>query len=157
MPENVRYTIYQSAADAPQPGDNLECQVIGTIRTPYKQMGDCPSRHNGREYLPCIIQLAAAYAPGLAGFEAGGRAQVLYWLHLARRDMVQLPERVGVRDNPLGVFSLRAPPRPNPIAVAEVDIPDIRENTLEVVGLDCLDGTALLDVKRTRSSGRPKT
>ena len=114
-------------------------------------MEDCPSRHNKREYLPCTIRLAPEYAPGLVGLKAGGRALVLYWLHLARRDMVQLPARAGVRDKPVGVFSMRTPPRPNPIAAAVVEILAAREDELDVVGLDCLDGTPLLDIKRARS------
>jgi tRNA-Thr(GGU) m(6)t(6)A37 methyltransferase TsaA len=150
MSENPTYTIYTPESDAPQPGDSIECRVIGTIRTPYKRMEDCPSRHNKREHLPCTIRLAPEYAPGLVGLEAGGRALVLYWLHLARRDMVQLPARAGVRDKPIGVFSLRTPPRPNPIAATVVEILAAREDELDVVGLDCLDGTPLLDIKRGR-------
>jgi len=114
-------------------------------------MKDCPSRHNDKEYLPCTIRLAPDYAPGLIGLKEGGRAFVLYWFHLARRDMVQLPAREGVRDKPVGVFSLRTPPRPNPIAAADVDILAVRENEIDVVGLDCLDGTALLDIKNSRN------
>ena len=150
MSENPAYTIYQPERDAPRPGDSIECRIIGTIRTPYERMEDCPSRHNRREYLPCTIQLAPEYAPGLVGLKAGDLALVLYWLHLARRDMVQLPARAGVRDKPVGVFSLRTPPRPNPIAAAVVEILAAREDELDVVGLDCLDGTPLLDIKRAR-------
>ena len=150
MSETPIYTIYQPEGDAPQPGNSIECRVIGTIRTPYKRMEDCPSRHNKRDYLSCTIRLAREYAPGLVGLQAGGRALVLYWLHLARRDMVQLPARPGVRDKPVGVFSMRTPPRPNPIAAAVVDILAAREDELDVVGLDCLDGTPLLDIKRAR-------
>ena len=152
MPETPSYTIYLPEGDAPEPSDSIECRVIGTIRTPYKRVEDCPSRHNKRDYLPCTIRLAPEYAPGLVGLEAGGRALVLYWLHLARRDMVQLPARAGVRDKPVGVFSMRTPPRPNPIAAAVVEILAVREDELDVVGLDCLDGTPVLDIKRARVS-----
>jgi tRNA-Thr(GGU) m(6)t(6)A37 methyltransferase TsaA len=150
MSENPTYTIYQPEGDAPKPGDSIECRVIGTIRTPYRRMEDCPSKHNKHERLPCTIQLAPEYAPGLVGLEAGGRVLVLYWLHLARRDMVQLPARAGVRDKPIGVFSLRTPPRPNPIAATVVEILAIHEDKIDVLGLDCLDGTPLLDIKRGR-------
>ncbi len=144
------YTIYQPEADAPQPGESIDCRIIGTIRTPYKRMEECPSRHSRKEFLPCTIRLAPDCAPGLVGLEVGGGALVLYWLHLARRDMVQLPVREGVRDAPVGVFSLRTPPRPNPIAASVVEILAVRNGELDVVGLDCLDGTPLLDIKRAR-------
>ena len=128
----------------------MSCTVIGTIETPYKRMEDCPNRHNKQEFLPCMLRLAPEFAPGLAGLEPGGKVLVLYWFHRARRDMTQLPVREGVRDKPAGVFSLRTPPRPNPIAAQTVDILDVRDGVLEVVGLDCLDGTPLLDIKRTK-------
>ena len=153
MPETPVYSIYQPEGNAPQPGESIECRIIGTIQTPYKRMEDCPSRHNRNKFLPCTIRLAPEYAPGLVGLAAGDRALLLYWLHLARRDMAQLPAREGVRDKPVGVFSMRTPPRPNPIAASVVDILAVRENELDVVGLDCLDGTPLLDIKRERSRG----
>ena len=144
------YTVYTPEDAPPQPGDSVTCTVIGVIETPYKRMEDCPNRHNGKERLPCTIRLAPQFAPGLDGLEAGGRALVLYWLHQARRDMLQLPVREGVRDRPVGVFSLRTPPRPNPIAAQEVDILAVRDGEMDVLGLDCLDGTPLLDIKRTK-------
>lgn len=63
---------------------------------------------------------------------------------------MQLQVRDGVRDVPAGVFSLRTPPRLNPIAAQEVDILAVRDGEMDIVGLDCLDGTPLLDIKRTK-------
>lgn len=137
-------------AGAPKPGEEISCTVIGTIETPYRRLEDCPNRHNGKPYEPCTVRLAPDYAPGLKGLEAGDRALVLYWLHLARRDMAELPVREGVRDAPVGVFSLRTPVRPNPIAAAVVEILEAQGDALVVTGLDCLDGTPLLDLKRAK-------
>lgn len=143
------YTVY-TEDNAPLPGDSVSCKVIGTAETPYKRMEDCPNRHNEQQLLPCTIRLAREFAPGLVGFAPGGRALVLYWLHRARRDMIQLPVREGVREQPVGVFTLRTPPRPNPIAAQTVKIIDVRQGEIDVVGLDCLDGTPVLDIKRTK-------
>ena len=152
MPDENTYTIYLPEQAPPQPGETITCTMLGTSHTPYKSMSDCPSRHNKSEYLPCTIKMAPDYAPALAGLKAGGRVLVLYWFHQARRDMVELPVREGVREKPVGVFSTRTPPRPNPIAAAVVDILAVRDDELEVVGLDCLDGTPLLDIKRERAA-----
>ena len=46
-----------------------------------------------------------------------------------------------------GTFALRSPARPNPIAMSVVKLLRIDGNTLSVVGLDCLDGTPLIDIK----------
>ena len=65
----------------------------------------------------------------------------------ARRDLiVQTPRH---RSAPVGVFSLRSPVRPNPIALSVVRVlacdPD--RGVIDVDALDCLDGTPLLDIK----------
>lgn len=46
-----------------------------------------------------------------------------------------------------GTFALRSPARPNPIALSVVRLVGIEGGTLSVTGLDCLDGTPLLDIK----------
>lgn len=77
------------------------------------------------------------------------RIQVLYWMHRARRDLVvQAPFRTG---RTTGSFALRSPVRPNPIASSVIDLVRIEGITLHVRGLDCLDGTPLLDLKPERT------
>ena len=80
------------------------------------------------------------------------RIQVLYWMHHARRDLVmQTPLRTG---QTTGSFALRSPVRPNPIASSVVALVSIQGRTLRVRGLDCLDGTPLLDLKPDRTPAR---
>lgn len=83
--------------------------------------------------------------PALQGLEAYSRIEVLYWLHLSRRDLVlQSPANDGeVR----GTFSLRSPARPNPIGTAIALLQRIDGGTLYVRGLDCIDKTPLVDLK----------
>ncbi|HWW34493.1 MAG TPA: TrmO family methyltransferase, partial [Xanthobacteraceae bacterium] len=69
----------------------------------------------------------------------------LYWMDRARRDLViQAPHHYPERR---GTFALRSPVRPNPIAVSVVRLLNTHCNELSVVGLDCVDGTPLLDLK----------
>ena len=78
------------------------------------------------------------------------RVQVLYWMHRARRDLVlQKPMRTG---QVAGSFALRSPVRPNPIASSVVDLVSIEDGTLKVRGLDCIDGTPLIDLKPDRAA-----
>ena len=144
------YTIYIPEIPAEVCGDIVECKVIGNIQTPYKSMDQCPSRHNQNELQPCQISLCPEFSGGIVGISVGDQLLILYWLHLAKRDMVQLPERPGGRTKPIGVFSTRTPPRPNPIAAAIVEVLDTHAFGLKVIGLDCLDGTPLLDIKKAR-------
>ena len=54
-----------------------------------------------------------------------------------------------------GVFSLRTPVRPNPIGTSIVQLVKIEGPVLLVRGMDCLDGTPLLDVKPDRTLFQP--
>ena len=117
---------------------------IGRIRTPWRERGDCP-RRGDLEGPACRVEVDELWRPALRGLEPGDRAQILYWMHKARRDLVlQSPARSA---QPIGTFALRSPVRPNPIAISLVLIEDVRSDGLIVRGLDCLDGTPLLDVK----------
>jgi tRNA-Thr(GGU) m(6)t(6)A37 methyltransferase TsaA len=117
---------------------------IGRIRSPWKTRDECPK--NGRESeAVCTIELDPRWAAGLAGLETVSHLLVLYWMDKARRDLVvQSPRHYAERR---GTFALRSPVRPNPIAASVARLQRIEGNTLFVTGLDCMDGTPLLDLK----------
>ena len=48
---------------------------------------------------------------------------------------------------PMGTFALRSPVRPNPVASSVVKLEATEPGALLVRGLDCVDGTPLLDIK----------
>jgi tRNA (Thr-GGU) A37 N-methylase len=73
-------------------------------------------------------------------------------MHQARRDLVLQAPRLG---SLAGTFALRSPVRPNPIASSIVEFVSVHDNVVEVRGLDCLDGTPLIDLKPER--GRHET
>ena len=74
---------------------------------------------------------------------------MFYWLHLARRDLIrQSPDRDGTTK---ATFTIRSPIRPNPIGTSIVTLVERDGPTLIVRGLDCVDGTPLLDFKPDRS------
>jgi tRNA (Thr-GGU) A37 N-methylase len=50
-----------------------------------------------------------------------------------------------------GVFATRSPVRPNPIAISELKVLAIHGDQLEVSGLDILDGTPIVDIKKSIS------
>jgi tRNA-Thr(GGU) m(6)t(6)A37 methyltransferase TsaA len=117
---------------------------IGRIRTPWRRREECPK--NARESdAVCTIEIDARYQAALAGVDSCSHLLVLYWMDRARRDLVlQVPRHYG---EPRGTFALRSPARPNPIAVSATTVVDIAGNRLSVTGLDCLDGTPLIDIK----------
>lgn len=91
------------------------------------------------------------YADGLDGIEELDHIHVLYWMHgLSEKDRKALKVHPrGDMDRPLtGVFSLRSPVRPNPIGLTRVRLLKREGNQLLVEGLDALDGSPVVDVKR---------
>jgi tRNA-Thr(GGU) m(6)t(6)A37 methyltransferase TsaA len=122
---------------------------IGVIRTPWRERGECPKRGSADGPI-CSIVVDPRWAAALTNLADHPRIQVLYWMHRARRDLVlQTPYRTG---QTTGSFALRSPVRPNPIASSVVDLVAIDGVTLQVRGLDCLDGTPLIDLKPDRGA-----
>ena len=120
---------------------------IGTIRTPWTSRAETP-RQGSVEGPECRIEVDDCWSPALDGIEAFEKIEVLYWLHEARRDLVrQSPARDGTTR---GTFALRSPVRPNPIGTATVRLLRREGPVLVVRGLDCLDGTPLVDLKPVR-------
>ena len=101
----------------------------------------------------CRIEVFEPWVQALDGLAQYKRIEVLYWLHMSRRDLVmQSPRNDGaVR----GTFSLRSPARPNPIGTSIAELVSIDGATVLVRGLDCLDGTPLLDLKPDRAGFTP--
>ncbi len=118
---------------------------IGTIRTPWKTRAECPKNPREAGDTRCTIELDARYARALEGVEKSTHLVAVYFMDRARRDLVvQVPRHLG---EARGTFALRSPVRPNPIAISVVKLLKREGTKLTVTGLDCLDGTPLLDLK----------
>jgi len=117
---------------------------IGRIRTPWKRREDCPKNPRESDAI-CTVVVDPRWVRGLQGLETVSHVVVLYWMDRARRDLVlQAPHHYAELR---GTFALRSPVRPNPIAVSVARLLGVEGNRLSVVGLDCVDGTPLLDLK----------
>ena len=136
------------AAIALPPPNDAGLIYIGRIHTPWTSRMETPRQ--GRPDGPvCRIELFDPFVPALDGLAQYARVEVIYWLHLSRRDLVrQSPANDG---RARGTFSLRSPVRPNPLGTSIAELLSVAGNTLLVRGLDCLDGTPLLDLKPDRS------
>jgi tRNA-Thr(GGU) m(6)t(6)A37 methyltransferase TsaA len=125
---------------------------IGRVRTPWTSRKDCPknARAARESGVVCTVDVDPRWAAALSGIEAYSHLVLLYWMDRARRDLVVQTPRVHGEGRP--TFALRSPVRPNPIAMAVVELCKVEGNRLSVVGVDCLDNTPLLDIKPYFSS-----
>ncbi|NYI28212.1 TrmO family methyltransferase domain-containing protein [Sulfitobacter geojensis] len=128
---------------------NAGVTFIGHIRSQWSR-GDSPrNTTQGREAGGgnARIELLASYSAGLQGLEIWQPIWVLYWMDRGPRDLVvQSPRHLP---EPRGVFSLRSPVRPKPIAMSAAIITSIDHET-GIVGIDTTDAfdrTPVVDIK----------
>ena len=138
----------------PPPATDAGLVFIGTIRTPWTDRQECPRQ--GRLDGPvCRLEIHEPWVQALDGIETFERVEVLYWLHQSRRDLVrQSPKNDG---RTFGTFALRTPVRPNPIGTSMAVLVKREGPVLLVRGLDCLDGTPLIDLKPDRCPFTPNS
>jgi tRNA-Thr(GGU) m(6)t(6)A37 methyltransferase TsaA len=97
------------------------------------------------------IVLEKRYEPGLMGLENFSHVTVVYWFHLndtpEKRAILQVHPQ-GNEANPMrGVFATHSPVRPNLIAISRCKLLSVRDNIIEIDGIDAFDGTPVLDLK----------
>ena len=141
----------EEAVDAPLATD-AGLVFIGRIHTPWTSRMKTPRQ--GRPDGPvCRIEVFEPWVAALRGLSEFERVEVIYWLHLSRRDLVfQSPANDGTAR---GTFSLRSPVRPNPLGTSIATLAGIEGAIVLVRGLDCLHGTPLLDLKPDRTLFKP--
>ncbi len=124
-----------------------ELKIIGVVNGDIKSLGDAPKGY-GESDRKGYLEIFPEFHEGLEGVEAGQLIVVLFWLHESSRDILKVHPR-GKKENRLrGVFSTRSPVRPNPIGVSELKVLGIEGSRLQVQGLDVLDKTPVIDIKK---------
>lgn len=120
---------------------------IGVLHCDISGRQDAPRNYTVSDRVG-ILEIYPQYREGLDGIVPGQTIVVLFWLHKSARDILKVYPR-GDRSRGLhGVFSTRSPIRPNPIALSELNVLAIDGNRLEVSGLDIIDGTPIIDIKK---------
>ncbi|MBN9596495.1 MAG: tRNA (N6-threonylcarbamoyladenosine(37)-N6)-methyltransferase TrmO [Afipia sp.] len=150
----VRYNEIREGEVAvePPPPTDAGLVFIGRIHTPWtdRMMAPRQGRHDGPV---CRIEIFEPWVPALKGLDKFTQVEVIYWLHQSRRDLIlQSP---ASDTNTHGTFSLRSPVRPNPLGTSVAKLVGIEGGMVLVRGLDCLDGTPLVDLKPDRCQFTP--
>jgi tRNA-Thr(GGU) m(6)t(6)A37 methyltransferase TsaA len=119
---------------------------IGVIRSTLNDLALAPRQ--GDEGAPeAWLEINDSVLQGLVGIKVGDEIIVLTWLHLARRDLLQVHPRGKVEKPLMGVFATRSPDRPNPIGLHQVLVLEIAGHRLKVAPLEAVDGTPIIDIK----------
>lgn len=141
-------------------GGEVVFRPVGVVRT---EASDDEIRERSRE-LEATIEVFPEFQEGLDGLEGFSHIFVLSFLNRLKPEQIG-PLKVRPRrllrkgfkfeELPLvGVFALDSPTRPNPIGLTLVRLLRREGGKLMVLGLDCFDGTPVLDIKPYRDDYR---
>ena len=123
-----------------------EIRPIGYVESPLVDRQTAPKQ--GFEGTPdAWLVFNPEVGDGIRDLAVGADVFVLTWLHQAQRDVLSVHPRDDPRNPETGVFSTCSPIRPNPIGMSVVEVLGIRDASIDVRGLDMLDGTPILDIK----------
>lgn len=119
---------------------------IGVLESELEERSAAPKQ--GSEGAPdAWLEVHAWAADALRGLAAGDEIIVITWLHLARRDVLQVHPRSDRRRPLAGVFATRSPDRPNPLGLHQVTVREIVGNRLRIGPIEAIDGTPVVDLK----------
>lgn len=118
---------------------------IGVIHTPFKNLDGMPIQPPGAEGIKGTIEVYDEYRQGLKDLDGFSHIILLYSFHRSEGFALEVVPYLDSKYR--GLFSTRAPRRPNPIGISVVKLEGIQNSVLRVCNVDILDGTPLLDIK----------
>ncbi|MFY9813347.1 MAG: tRNA (N6-threonylcarbamoyladenosine(37)-N6)-methyltransferase TrmO [Dehalococcoidales bacterium] len=123
----------------------ITLKFIGMIYTPYSKKENTPIQGcfapNNKGY----IELLPEYTEGLQGISGFSHLILIYFFHQA--EGCALLTKPFLDKDKKGIFAIRHFNRPNPIGLSVVKLYGVKDNILNIGGVDMLDGTPLLDIK----------
>jgi tRNA-Thr(GGU) m(6)t(6)A37 methyltransferase TsaA len=138
-------SFFSNQGDGKFSADQIYYKPIGYVHSPYKDPETTPIQPAFDDESEGTIEILEDYVPGLKDLEGFSHLFVLFYLHKATT--VKLSVKPFLQNVEHGIFATRAPCRPNPIGLSLVKLKEVRGNILHIVGMDILDGTAVLDIK----------
>lgn len=125
----------------------MDLVQIGVIHSPYDRENNKPPHQGVKSDELVTIEVYDQYIDGLKGLEEGYLIDLIYWGDQSDRTVL-ISNKKGKEDGEIrGVFSLRAPVRPNPILINTCRILEIEGGNISVKGMDAYDGSPLIDIK----------
>ena len=123
----------------------ISYQPIGIIHTAFNNIEDMPIQPAGAANIRGTVEIFEKYSKGLKDLDGFSHIILLYHFHQAQSAKLVVTPFLDTL--PHGVFSTRAPSRPNPIGLSVVRLLKIEQNILHIENADILNDTPLLDLK----------
>lgn len=123
----------------------IQYKPIGIIRSPFKDPKGMPIQPTGAKGIRGKVVIEPGYVGGLRDIEGFSHIILIYHFHLSKGFSLEV--KPFMDDKLHGVFTTRAPRRPNPIGLSVVRLIRKEGRTLHIEDVDIVDGTPLLDIK----------
>jgi tRNA-Thr(GGU) m(6)t(6)A37 methyltransferase TsaA len=131
--------------DSPPEPETITYQVVGVVRSPWTTLEGMPLQSVAAPDVRGQIEIHPSFVPGLADLKGFSHLHVIAHLHRgAPGGLTVVP---FLDDSPRGIFATRSPRHPNPIGISVVRLLAVRGATLDIAGVDLIDGTPVLDLK----------
>jgi len=118
---------------------------IGIVRSEHREAAKTPIQPAYAKDCLGRAEIFPEFAEGLRDVEGFSHLYLIF--HLDRAGPARLAVKPFLQDVERGVFSTRAPCRPNAIGLSIVRLMRRDGNVLHLDAVDILDGTPLLDIK----------
>ena len=118
---------------------------IGIIETPFNDLEGMPIQPSGAADVMGTIVVDNAFEQGLSDLDGFSHIILLYHFHQSKG--YNLMVKPFLDDQKRGLFSTRAPRRPNPVGLSIVRLIKRDGNKIKIKGIDVLNGTPLIDIK----------
>jgi len=125
--------------------EKIVLEPIGTIHTPHTDVKNMPIQPIAAEGIKGHIELLTKYVDGLKDLEGFSHITLLYRFH--KIEGYELHVKPFLDTEKRGIFSCKAPKRPNAIGTSTVRLLGIEGNILHIEQVDMLNGTPLIDIK----------
>jgi len=125
--------------------DSVVMVPIGVIHSPWHETKGMPIQPSRAGDAVGRVVVKPALVEGLRDLDGFSHIILLYHFHRAPAPRLTVVPFLDTVER--GLFSTRAPVRPNPIGLSVVRLERVEGPILHVLGIDVLDGTPLLDIK----------
>ena len=125
--------------------NKFEIRQIGVIHSSFKKANGTPIQAAMAGRAEGWVEVYDEYLGGLKDLDGFERIWLIYWFDRAKRFQPEVAPYLDTEKR--GLFSTRAPSRPNPIGISAVRLLKVEGNILRIADMDIIDNTPLLDIK----------
>ncbi len=120
-----------------------ELKPIGVVKNAFND----PTTPERIAVCPSTISIFPQFLEGLSGLKEGNILLIVFVFHKSQGYRLKVHPRGDLRNPKRGVFLTCSPYRPNPIGISTAKVIEVREKEFDVIGLDALNGSPVIDIK----------